>query len=48
MFAGGEKVKHLTNCNLFPNLLKLIQFGVIVHNDDLHKILDDFFSSNSL
>ena len=39
---GGEKIK---NCNLLPNLLKLIEFGVIVQNDELDKILDFFFPS---
>ena len=36
---GGGKVKH-KNCNLLPNLLKLIKFGMIVQNDELNKILD--------
>ena len=37
---GGEKIKHLKNCNLLPNLHKLIKFGAIVQNDELHKIID--------
>ena len=42
-----KKIKHKKNFNLLPNLLKLIQFGVIVQNDELHKRLDYFFSCNS-
>ena len=30
---GGEKVNANKNCNLLPNLLELIKFGVIVQND---------------
>ena len=41
---GNEKIKHLKNCNLSPNWLKLINSEVIVQNDELHKILDYFLS----
>ena len=30
---------------MLPNLLKLIKFEVIVHKDELHKILDYFSSA---
>ena len=39
---GCEKLKHENNCNFLPDLLKLIKFGVVVHNDELHNILDYF------
>ena len=29
-------------CKLFPSLLKLMNFGVIVQKDELHKIFDYF------
>ena len=38
------KIKTLKNCNLLPNLLKLIKFGVIVQIDELHKIFNYFLS----
>ena len=39
----GEKTKHYKNCNLSPNLSKLIEFEVIVKNDEMHKILGFFY-----
>ena len=42
---GGQKLKHLKYCNLLSNLLKLIKFGLIVQNDELHKTLDFVFIS---
>ena len=45
MVLGGEKIKHEKNCNLLPNLLELIKFGMMVQRDELHKILDYFLSA---
>ena len=39
---GGSKFKHDIYCDSLPNLLKLIKFGVILQNDELHKIFDYF------
>ena len=36
----------LINCNLLPNLLKLIKFGVIVQKDELRKIINFSMRSN--
>ena len=40
---GGEKINHLNDCILLPNLLKLRESGVIVQIDELHKISDCIF-----
>ena len=42
---GGENSNGEKTCNLLTNLLKLMNFGVIVQNDELHKILDHFSSA---
>ena len=39
---GGAKIKHYKNCNVLPNLLKLIQFGMILQKDELHQIFEYF------
>ena len=39
---GGENLKLIYNCNLLPNLLKLVKFRVIVQDDELHKMRDYF------
>ena len=40
MGLGGEKINTKKIRNLLPNLLKLMKFGVIVPNDEQHKVLD--------
>ena len=45
MVHGSEKIEHYKNCNFLPNLFKLIEFGVIAQNHELHKILDYFSSA---
>ena len=41
---GGERIEHQKNSDSSPNVLDQI-FGVIVQNDELHKILEYFLSS---
>ena len=41
MFGGG-KIKQGKKCNSLPNLLKLIEFGVIVQKAELQNIFDYF------
>ena len=42
--AWWLKIWHWNDRDLLPNLSKLMEFGVIVQNDELHKIL--FISGN--
>ena len=37
----GANIKRLKNGNPLPDFLKLIKFGVIVQENELHKIVDN-------